>query len=112
MIYDRPPEPDHTRPIDRRILIKQLGPDLWEVRPLTEQERAEHFDRLSAATRCQRDKYLSDSDRYVLPDRWAGYSEAERALWTDFRQSLRELPTLVGFPYDITWPQHPRGSYE
>jgi hypothetical protein len=112
MIVDRPPAPDHSKPIDRRILIKQLGPNQWEVRPLTVNERAEYAPRLSAATRCQRDKYLSDSDRYVLPDRWASYTDSERKTWTDFRQQLRDLPTLVGFPYDITWPTHPRGTYE
>jgi len=112
MIQDRPPEPNHSHPIDRRILIKQLGVNQWEVRLLTVNERAEYKPRLSAATRAQRDKYLADSDRYVLPDRWATYSEGERATWTEFRQALRDLPTLAGFPYDHEWPTHPRGTYE
>jgi hypothetical protein len=112
MIVDRPPEPNHSQPIDRKILIKHLGYNSWEVRALTPQERIDHMPRLSAATRVQRDKYLADSDRRVLPDRWATYSEAERARWTEFRQALRELPNQPGFPYDHTWPTHPLGTYE
>ena len=112
MILNHPPEPNHSQPIDRKILIRQLAHGQWEVRPLTQDERAEHLPRLSAATRAQRDKYLADSDRRVLPDRWATYTEAERATWTNFRQALRDLPNQPGFPYDHTWPTHPLGTYE
>jgi len=106
------PEPDHTRPIDRKIVIEQVGPDLWNTRSITDEERNRLRTVNTQMTINQRNKYLLDSDIYVLPDRWETYDEATKKLWADFRQALRDLPGQAGFPYDHEWPAHPKGTYE
>jgi hypothetical protein len=55
----------------------------------------------------QRDVLLTASDAAVLPDRWAGYSKAQRQEWTDYRAALRDFPSTVADPFNITWPTAP-----
>lgn len=59
------------------------------------------------AIREKRDVLLAASDAGVLPDRWAGYSKAERQAWTDYRAALRDFPSTVTDPFNITWPPAP-----
>ncbi|MEG6550184.1 tail fiber assembly protein [Desulfocurvibacter africanus] len=63
-----------------------------------------------AAIRAERDRCLTASDRFVLPD----YPHADTALlqaWLDYRQALRDLPEQAGFPWDgpdtAPWPEQP-----
>jgi hypothetical protein len=109
----RAPHPpyDHSMPIDRKIIITQLEPGLWETRPITDEERHTLRADSKAKTIIQRNKYLSDSDIYVLPDRWETYDDETKNKWTKFRQALRDITKQQGFPYDQKWPIHPLGKY-
>lgn len=60
-----------------------------------------------AVIREDRDQLLAASDAAVLPDRWAGYSKAERQAWTEYRAALRDFPSTVTDPFNITWPSAP-----
>lgn len=69
---------------------------------------APDVDALWEYIRAQRTKLLSASDWTQLPD--ASITDAEKALWTTYRQQLRDMPqdmpnaqTLL----DINWPLSP-----
>lgn len=62
---------------------------------------------LFATLRAARDARLSASDVYVWPDRWDGYTAAERAAWTEYRQALRDLPAITSDPANPEWPEVP-----
>ena len=34
-------------------------------------------------------------------------ASADAAAWATYRQSLRDISTQAGFPFDITWPTVP-----
>lgn len=44
---------------------------------------------------------------------WTQLSDVVRTdaqAWVDYRQALRDVPSQVGFPFDIIWPISPLGS--
>jgi len=55
--------------------------------------------------RVGRNKDLLSSDWTILPD--SPFNDAKIAEWKTYRQALRDLPTSVGNPDDITWPTKP-----
>ena len=61
-------------------------------------------EQLASQARAERDLLLNQSDKQVLPDRWFLMSAEQQALWTAYRQALRDLPKQSGFPAEIDWP--------
>lgn len=59
------------------------------------------------SVRLQRDRLLSESDTYVLPDRWAAMTPEKQQEWTTYRQALRDLPQTYSDPNDVVWPTKP-----
>jgi hypothetical protein len=60
-----------------------------------------------AAVRGIRDDLLTQSDPFVLPDRWATYSADKQQEWSDYRQTLRDIPQTFADPADVVWPTKP-----
>jgi len=58
----------------------------------------------TAEARLNRDQSLRDSDWTQMAD--APLSVAAKLLWATYRQALRDLPALAGFP-DVAWPTPP-----
>lgn len=56
----------------------------------------------AASVRQSRNDKLKDCDWTQLVD-----STADKALWATYRQALRDISAQTGFPWDITWPEHP-----
>ncbi|WP_081678712.1 tail fiber assembly protein [Desulfocurvibacter africanus] len=62
--------------------------------------------------RFERDRRLTASDRYALPD-YPHTDETERQAWLDYRQALRNVPEHEGFPWGgandpaVPWPAEP-----
>jgi len=54
------------------------------------------------AVRQTRNDKLKDSDWTQLID-----STADKTLWAAYRQTLRDISSQTGFPWDITWPEQP-----
>ena len=54
-----------------------------------------------------RDELLNESDSYVTIDRWEAYSEEQKILWRQYRQSLRDIPQTTNNPDNIVWPIKP-----
>lgn len=71
-----------------------------EVGECPEEERYEAFSQFA---RSDRNDLLRQTDWTQQPD----VPEATRALWTTYRQALRDVPAQTGFPYEITWPTPP-----
>lgn len=57
--------------------------------------------------RANRNAYLIESDLYVMPDRWATYTEDEKIAWTVYRQTLRDIPQTFSKSSDVVWPKKP-----
>lgn len=55
-----------------------------------------------------RDQLLSDSDVYVLPDRWASMTTEKQQEWSTYRQTLRDIPETFADPKDVVWPAKPK----
>lgn len=55
--------------------------------------------------RGKRNGLLKECDWTQLPDN--GLSEEDRQRWAAYRQELRNLSSLPGWPYDISWPTSP-----
>lgn len=59
----------------------------------------------STKARNLRNKYLTITDKYVLPD--FPLSDELRSAIIAYRQQLRDLPDQAGFPDNIVWPEQP-----
>lgn len=83
------------------------------IMPLTAEEEAERAakeaeylaganDRAAANIRTERNAKLAESD-------WTQVSDAQidQAAWATYRQALRDIPSQVGFPNEVTWPTEP-----
>ena len=55
----------------------------------------------------KRNQLLLESDFAELPSTQARLTEAQRDAWTNYRQSLRDITSHVGFPWDPAWPLKP-----
>ena len=59
----------------------------------------------AAQARLHRDSLLDDCDWTVLPD--SPLSDEEKALWMEYRQTLRDIPQQEGFPFMVSFPEEP-----
>ena len=62
-------------------------------------------NQVAASVRAERDRKLAACDWTVLTD--SPMSDTDKAAWTSYRQSLRNLPTSEGFPHTMEWPSEP-----
>lgn len=56
----------------------------------------------AAEVRAERNQKLKDSDFSQLPD-----SPVDKAVWSVYRQELRDVPSQEGFPNEVVWPDQP-----
>lgn len=79
--------------------------------PYTEEEKAEraaqHKARAWEKLRERRLSALSESDVYVLPDRWESYTAEKKLEWSSYRKALRDLPENTTDPFNPVWPIKP-----
>ena len=54
------------------------------------------------AVRNTRNNKLADCDWTQLPD-----APVDAAAWAAYRQSLRDISSQPGFPWDVQWPEEP-----
>lgn len=57
--------------------------------------------------RAARDSLLLESDLYVMPDRWATYTQDEQYAWSQYRKALRDIPATFIDPKEVVWPNKP-----
>lgn len=56
----------------------------------------------AADVRQTRDQLLSATDWTQVAD-----APVDSAVWSVYRQSLRDVPSQAGFPWEVTWPTQP-----
>lgn len=56
----------------------------------------------AASARAERNRKLAESDWTQLAD-----APVDQAVWSAYRQALRDVPAQAGFPHDVTWPELP-----
>lgn len=56
----------------------------------------------AAQVRSERNRRLAACDWTQLLD-----AQVDEAAWATYRQSLRDVPTQAGFPWDVNWPETP-----
>ena len=54
------------------------------------------------AIRTQRNQLLAESDWTQLAD-----APVDKTIWSVYRQSLRDISSQKGFPWDVVWPEKP-----
>ena len=75
----------------------------WVVVQKTAEELQVEADNQSRSVRSQRNSKLASSDWTQGKDIPDSVSQP----WAAYRQALRDLPTQVGFPWNIQWPNKP-----
>ena len=74
----------------------------WAVEALSQDEINTNTAQQAAAVRADRNARLAATDWTQIAD-----STADKAAWATYRQALRDVPSQVGFPQSVTWPQEP-----
>jgi hypothetical protein len=78
----------------------------WEIIPLSSAEITAMTEATSIAVREKRNLLLDNSDWLVIRSLETGIP-VEKA-WTDYRNSLRDISAIEGFPSIVEWPKAPR----
>lgn len=92
----------HGRELYAEAISGKFGPIAAYVPP-----PPPSVEQIAAGARNERDRLLAESDKYVLPDRWAMMTPEQQAAWSAYRQALRDITTQPGFPTEINWPVKP-----
>lgn len=84
-----------------------LGPIFTDTAEATAAEQEVAYKAMKDAeqaerVRADRNSKLADCDWTQLAD-----SPVDKAVWATYRQALRDIPTQVGFPWNINWPAQP-----
>lgn len=102
------PEDDWRSP---ERFMENLGPLPEEASTERPQKPAPTTEELSTAVRTERDRRISATDYLMAQD--YPLTDDERALWTIYRQALRDVPEQPGFPWSgpddpaCPWPAKP-----
>ena len=80
----------------------QAWVETWLVEDASPEEIAERRAALSKQVRLIRDYKLAQCDWTQLPD-----ATADKAAWAEYRQALRDITLIDGFPDNVSWPSAP-----
>lgn len=89
------------------ILPKLINDKVYIVE-VVDKTKEEIDAELLMEIREKRDRLLLESDIYVMSDRWDGYTQDKKNLWTEYRQKLRDVPQDFSQHLDnVFWPTPP-----
>jgi len=98
------------------VVFHEQGDDTPENRAIVDDVIA-NYDDLAAAymreqhmasLRVERNRRLDEADiKYCNAERWSAMTEAQRAAWAAYKQSLRDLPATTEDPANPVWPEMP-----
>ena len=74
----------------------------WSVESLSQEEINAMTDAQASAIRNDRNARLAACDWTQLAD-----APGDGAGWAAYRKDLRDIPSQVGFPWDVIWPVEP-----
>lgn len=94
---------DHTKNYESTAtLVNGSWIETWVASDASQDEINERTIAQASSIRLQRNDSLSSSDWTQLQDATVNQQE-----WATYRQSLRDIPSQEGFPWDVTWPTQP-----
>ena len=104
--YDEQVAPFITRWQDEKARLEQAAAEAEAARLAEYNSETARFERL----RAERDRRLAETDYLLMPD--YPLSEGQRTVLQSYRQSLRDLPSQEGAPWDgdgeeTPWPEIP-----
>lgn len=99
-----PPTPTKYQKVERDG-VEQSGDNWIERWKLTTVDTTTMDNAQAAAARVNRNESLTNSDWSQIADN--GLSTDKKAEWTTYRQKLRDLPTVSGWPWEHTLPTKP-----
>lgn len=74
----------------------------YSVADISDDAKAAVDARQADAVRATRNQKLKDSDWTQVVD-----APVSQMSWAAYRQALRDVPSQVGFPWDVQWPTEP-----
>lgn len=102
------PEPGFPmRPLEITPTLREDGIyyQTWTVVEMSDEEKAAATEAQSTKVKNERNLLLYRCDWTQLAD--SPLTDAERAAWASYRQTLRDLPQQAGFPWSVEWPVQP-----
>lgn len=99
-----PPEVDHTKNVTEVLPVNTDGSwvQSWLVTDASQEEIASRTEEAKRQVRDQRNAALTASDWTQVND-----SLVDKAIWAQYRQSLRDITSQVDFPFNVVWPVKP-----
>ena len=98
------PEVDYTKNLVESIIFKGgKWAQIWSVANASAEETAERTSNKATEVRAERNLRLSSCDWTQTKD----IPENVSSIWAMYRESLRNLPTQLGFPWAVIWPETP-----
>jgi hypothetical protein len=97
------PADDHTK--DFSVTAEQVGGawvEKWVATNVSAEEVANRTANQATNVRAERDRLLAESDWTQIAD-----APVDSTVWSVYRQSLRDVPSQAGFPWNVTWPTQP-----
>lgn len=74
---------------------------------LTQEEKNIQEIYLKNFLRKKRNTLLSESDTFVVIDKWEDMTSEKKQEWKNYRHLLRNVPQQESFPYNVSWPIKP-----
>jgi hypothetical protein len=71
----------------------------YKINDLTDQEIKKINDQQENLIRSLRNEKLKSSDWTQVLD-----APVDKTAWATYRQALRDIPSIEGFPWDFSWP--------
>jgi len=97
---------DHDRATQRLVACDPYYEAPWvytvRVEDKTPEDLQQETDAKASEIRAQRNALLAACDWTQLAD-----APVDSALWAAYRQTLRDVPSQAGFPWQVDWPVAP-----
>lgn len=105
-----PPKTDYATQDCIRVnptLHGEVWIETWEIRDLTEEEKAKRTENQAIEVRGTRDSLLQINVDNLSPVRWELLTEEKKQTVLNYRQLLLDVPQQEGFPWEVVWPEPP-----
>jgi|APGre2960657404_1045060.scaffolds.fasta_scaffold01239_6 hypothetical protein len=81
--------------------------ETWEIKEITEEEKARRTEERAAQVRATRASLLLQNVDSIGHIRWSLLSDEEKETVLAYRQALLEVPEQEEFPWNVVWPEPP-----
>lgn len=93
------------------VIEENVVKEIITTRDKTQEEiEAENQTQLELkwhSVRFKRNNLLNESDLSIVSDKWEQMDSDTKALWSNYRKQLRDIPQVYSNPDDVIWPSKP-----